>query len=157
MTSIQLRSALDIGGFRTHLAKLSQQRSADIGMRHFSAAEPNRHLDSIAVLQELLRALDLDIEVVGVDTGRHPDFLDLSHMLILLGFFFLFGLFKAELTVVHDLAHRRGGIGRDLYQVQPLIISSCKRIPGGHDTKLFTCGVDHADFLVSDILIELMV
>ena len=86
MTSIQLRSALDIGGFRTHLAKLSQQRFADIGMRHFSAAEPNRHLDSVAVLQELQSALDLDIEVVGVNTGRHPNFLDLGHMLILLGF-----------------------------------------------------------------------
>ena len=157
MPSVQLGRTLDIGGLCTHLTKLRQQRFADIGMRHFTAAEPNGHLDSIAVLQELQCALDLDIEVVGVDTGRHPNFLDFGHMLILLGLFFLFGLFKAELAVVHDLAHRGGGIGRDLYQVQPLIISSCKRIPGGHDTKLFTCGVDHADFLVSDILIELMV
>ena len=87
MPSVQLGRTLDIGGLCTHLTKLRQQRFADIGMRHFTATEPNCHLDAVSVLQELQCALDFYVKVIGVDAGRHTDFLDLSHMLVLLGLF----------------------------------------------------------------------
>ena len=157
MPSVQLGRTLDIGGLCTHLTKLRQQRFADIGMRHLTATEPNCHLDAVSVLQELQCALDFYVKVIGVDAGRHTDFLDLSHMLVLLGLFFLLGLLKAELAIVHDLAHRRGGIGGDLYQIQSQIVGLRKCISGRHDAKLFASGSNYTDFLVSDILVELMV
>ena len=126
-------------------------------MSHLTAAEPHRHLDAIAVLQELLCVLDLDVEIADVDAGGHADLLDLSYMLILLGFFLFFGLLEAELAIVDDLAHRRGGVGRDLHQIQSLIVGHIQSGLGSHNAKLFTIGTDDTDFLISDVLIELMV
>ena len=157
MTSVQLWVFVHGGNLLTSLAEADQQLSANVGVGHLAAAEPNRHLDAIAVLQELLGVLELDVEIVGVDAGGHADFLDLGDMLVLLGLFFLFGLFKAELSVVHDPAHRRGGVGRDLHQIQPLLISPRQCVPGGHDAQLIAGGSDDPYLFVTNVLIELMV
>ena len=42
-------------------------------MRHFTAAEADTHLDAVAILEELLRIFHLDVEIVGVDVGRHAN------------------------------------------------------------------------------------
>ena len=157
MPSIQLGILIHIGDVLAHLAKPNQKRLSNFGMGHVPAAEPNRHLDTIAFLQELLRILDLDIKIIGVDARGHADFFDLRHMLVLLCLFFLFGLFKAELSVIHDLAHRWGCVGRNLHQIHAQIIGLIQGVTGRHDAKLFAGGTNDADFLISDVLIELMV
>lgn len=57
---------------------------------------------------------ELGVKIAHVDTGGHAHFLDLDDMLVLSGFLFALALFKAELAVVHELAHRRLGLRRDL-------------------------------------------
>ena len=76
--------------------------------------------------------------------------LDLHHMLVLSGLFFPLALLEPELSVVHQLAHRRGGLGRDLDQIQALLVSDPQRLRRGHDSKLLTLGADQADLFVID-------
>ena len=63
---------------------------------------------------ELLGVFELGVEIAHVDTGGHAHFLDLHDMLVLSGFLLALALLKAELAVVHELAHRRLGLRRDL-------------------------------------------
>ena len=65
-------------------------------------------LHAVAFGQEFLGVAQLDVEVVDVDAGGHPDLLDLDHALILAGFLLALGLLEPELAVVHKLAYRRG-------------------------------------------------
>ena len=71
-------------------------------------------------------------------------------MLVLSGLFFPLALLEPELSVVHQLAHRRGGLGRDLDQIQALLVSDPQRLRRGHDSKLLTLGADQADLFVID-------
>ena len=157
MASIQLGIFVHVGDLGAFLTEPDQQLTTNVGMRHLTTAEPNRHLHPVALFEKLLGIFDFDVKVVGVDAGGHADFFDLSDVLILLRFFFFLCLLEAELAIVHDLAD--GGIraGRDLHQVHTLIIGHIQRVLGGHDAELFAIGSDHADLLVSDVLIELMV
>ena len=85
-------------------------------------------LHAVAVGQELLRVAELDVEIVDVDAGRHADLLDLYHALILAGFLLALGLLEPELAVIHQLAYRGDGVGRDLDQVQPLLLGHAQRL-----------------------------
>ena len=120
------------------------------------AAETDGDLDAIAVGDELLRVFELCVEITNVDARGHPDLLDLHHMLVLSGLFFPLALLKPKLSVVHQLAHRRSGLGRDLDQVQPLFVSNPQRLRGGHDAQLLPLGTDQADLPVIDGFIQFM-
>ena len=71
-------------------------------------------------------------------------------------FFLPFGLLKAVLAVVHELADRGNGIGGDLDQVQLRLGGLGHGLGDGQDTKLLSLGGDQAHFLVPDLLIDLM-
>ena len=156
MAAVQLGVLLHSGHFAALLTELLQQNFANGGMGHFTATEADSHLDTVAFLQELLCILQLDVEVVGVDIGRHTDFLDLHHFLVLLVFLFLLHLLEAELAVIHDLADRGSRVGRDLHQIQILFIGQLQSIFSGHNTKLFAVIANDTNFLIPDLLIELM-
>ena len=156
MTAIQLGVFLNGSNISTLLTKVLQQIFANGGMGHFTTTETNRDLDAVAVLQELLGILQLDVEVVGVDAGRHTDFLDLDHTLVFLGFLFLLQLLEAELAIIHDLADRGDCIGSNLDQVQILFICHSLCIGRRHDAQLGTVVANNPNFLISDLLIELM-
>ena len=126
-------------------------------MCHFTTPETNADLNTVAVLQELLRTLDLGIEVVGVDAGAHPDLLDLHDLLILLGFLFPLFLIEAEFGIVHDLADRGDSIGRDLYKVKTLFLRQLVSFVGRHNTQLGTVSADQSDLFIPDFFIELMI
>ena len=157
MTSIQFRSFVDVCDFGAIAAELDQKIMTDGGMSHFTAAETNRDLDAVSILQELQSALDLGIEVIGVDIGRHSDFLDLNDVLILLGFLFLLHLLEAELAVVHDLADGRDGVGSDLNQIQLLFLCHTQSGFSRHDTQLGAVRADDAKLFVPDFFIDLVI
>ena len=77
-------------------------------------------------------------------------------MLILPGFLFLLALLEAELPVIHQLAHGRNGLGRDLHQVQALLVGDFQRLRGSHDAQLLTLSANQADLLVVDVLVQFM-
>ena len=123
-------------GLGTLGSKVQQQVLADVGVGHLTAAEADGDLHTVAVSQELLGRADFGVEVANVDTGGHADLFDFHHMLVLLGFLFLLGLLKAELAVVHELAHRGNCIGGDLHQVQTGLVGITLSLGSGHNAQL---------------------
>ena len=156
MTALQLGSLVHDGHIGAALRKLQQQLLTDIGVSHLSAAETNSDLAAVTVGQELLSIALLDIEVIDVNAGGHPDFLDLHHTLVLAGLFLSLGLLEAELAVIHDLADRGNGIRRDLDQVQALLLCDTQSFQSGHNAQLFTGLRDQSNLLVADFFIDLM-
>ena len=156
MAALQLGSLVHDGHIGAALRKLQQQLLTDIGVSHLSAAETNSDLAAVTVGQELLSIALLDIEVIDVNAGGHPDFLDLHHTLVLAGFLLSLGLLKAVLAVIHDLADRGHGIGRDLDQVQVLLLGDAQSFQRGHNAQLFTGLRDQSNLLVADFFIDLM-
>jgi hypothetical protein len=60
------------------------QVSADLRMGQFPTSEADRHLDAVAVLEELDRAVDLRIEVADADLRREADLLEGDRALLAL-------------------------------------------------------------------------
>ncbi len=154
--SFQLGLFIQCRHLGTLLGEAHQQVFADVGMRHLAAAEADRDLDAVAVGKELLGILELCVEIADIDAGRHTDLFDLDHVLVLLRFLFALALFKAELAVVHELAHGGRSLRGDLDEVKPLLIGDPLRLGGRHDAELLTGGTDQTDLAVSNVLIELM-
>ena len=156
MASVQLGVLLHGGNLSALLTELLQKNFANRGMGHFAATEPDSHLDTVAFLQELLRVLQLHIEVIGIDVGRHTDLLDLDHMLVLAGFLLTLTLLKLVLALVHQLADGGICLRGDLHQIQTLLIGDLQSFVRGHDAQLLTVAADQAQFLVTNFLIQLM-
>ena len=91
---------------------------ADVLVRHLAAAEAQRDLDLVALLDERLHGAHLHLIVVLVDVRADLDLLDLDDFLLLLGFVLLLLLLVFELAEVEDLHHRRLGVRADLQQVE---------------------------------------
>ena len=91
-----------------------------------------------------------------VDAGRHPDLLDLYHALILAGFLLALGLLEPELAVIHQLAYGGDSVGRDLDQIQPLLLGHAQRLLRGHEAKLLAGLRDQTDLFIPDLVIGLM-
>ena len=115
------------------------------------------HPAHVAVGKELERALELCVQVVLADAGRHADLLDLHDALILLGFLFTLGLLKTVFAVVHDLAHGGNGVGRDLHKVELLLLCLGQCLLCGDDAEHGAVRCDQANLLIPDLLIELMI
>ena len=156
MSTFQLGSLVQDGDVGTLVGELDQQVLTDLGVGHLTTAEADGDLTAVAVGQELLCIAQLDIEVIHVNAGGHPDFLDLHHTLVLAGLFLSLGLLEAELAVIHDLADRGNGIRRDLDQVQALLLCDAQSFQSGHNAQLFTGLRDQSNLLVADFFIDLM-
>ena len=156
MTAFQLGLLVHAGDLGALLGEIEEQILTDIGVSHLAAAEADSDLHTIAVGQELLGVAQLGVKVADVDAGGHTNFLDLHDVLVLLGFFLALGLLELELTVVHELADRGDGVGRDLNQIQTGLIGKVLGIGGRHDTELFTGIADQSDFTVADLFVHLI-
>ena len=139
-------------------ANRSSSTLANVGMGHLPAAEADGDLDAVAVGEELLRvACSLVLKSPMSMPGRHPDLLDLHHVLVLSGLFFPLALLEPELAVVHQLAHgRRSAWGEILTRSRPCSSAIFRASAGGHDAQLLALGTDQADLLVADLLVQFM-
>ncbi|GAA3964628.1 hypothetical protein GCM10022231_26560 [Gordonia caeni] len=88
-----------------------------------------------------------------VDLRAELLLLDDGHLLITAGLALLLRRLVLELAVVHDLAHRRARVGRNLYQVQVGFVSQAKRIFNTHDAHLLSAGSDKPDLGDADALV----
>src|SRR5262249_40632097 len=86
---------------------LVQQHSAQFWVSHLAPTEEHRHLDLVALGQELLDLAHLHVEVVVVRARAHADFLQLRHLLVLARLIFLLGLLILVATPVHKASDRR--------------------------------------------------
>ena len=97
----------------------------------------------------------LRLKIVGVDIQGKADLLNLNDTLVSSRFLFALGLFKAELAIVDDFAHRRVCLGSDLHQVQIFLLRNFQRLAQGHDAQLVAVRIDHAKLLIPDLLVDL--
>src|SRR5690606_35198572 len=88
--------------------------AAQLLVAHLAATEADVGLDLVAFLQEAAHLAQLDLVVALVGDGTELDFLDLDLLGLLLGLVGLLLQLELELAEIHDLAHRRIGIGLDL-------------------------------------------
>ena len=113
-----------------------EQLETELAEYDLATAEHDPALHLVTVDQELARTLQLEVQIVIGDARSEFDLLDLSLVLGLLGGRRLLLLLVLEPPVIHDLADRRAGLGRDLHQVQARALGHVLRSIGGHDSQL---------------------
>jgi len=123
-------------------------------MGHLTSAETNGNLHLIALFQELLRILALDLEIVIADVGRQPDFFDFHGLLFLTGFFFFLFLIKLVLGEIHQFAYRRLGAGSNHYQIQILFDGHVHGILSRNNTYLRAILVNESDFSFTNLFVD---
>lgn len=144
------------GDILAFVGKNLQKLGTKIGMRHFTSAETNRHLDLVTISDEAESIFDLEIDIMVADAGRQPDLFCFNDLLILAVHLFAFGLLKAVFAEIHDAANRRCGGRRDHNEVKALFLGTFQRFIGRHDTELGTIRSDHANLSGLDLFIDLM-
>src|SRR5581483_88149 len=123
LPSFHLRILLQLGeGFRV-LLHAGEQVHAQMLVRHFAAAEAQRDLDLVAVVEEALHRPHLHVVIVIVDGRAHLDLLDLDDLLLLAGLVGLFLLFVFVFAVIHQLADGRLVLGRDFDHVEAFFLA----------------------------------
>ena len=116
-------------------------------MRDLAALETLREHDLVAGHQEAagLVHADLDIVLVDLDRAAKTQLLHLRG----LGGGALLALLLAELilvlAIVHDLADRRPGLGRDLHEIHPQLRRLLHGLVGLHDAKHLLLRADDPD------------
>lgn len=153
-SSFKLRLLVDGADLGAAINKLLDNSGSKLRMSHFSSAETNGNLDLVSVAKELNSVAKLCVEIVGINVKRKSYFLDLDYLLIFLCFFFALRLFKAIFAVIHNAANMRGGGWRNLYKIKIFFRGDRKGIFHRNNTELGAVGVDHADFLFADLLID---
>ena len=64
-------------------------------------------------------------------------------------------VFKTELTVIHDSAHRRNSLGGNLDQIQVALQRDFHGVLGAHNAELGSIVANDPYFLVPDFLVDL--
>ncbi len=126
-----------------------------INVGQFATPEHDRHDDLVFVLQESLRLVDLEIDVVLAGLGTESYFLDFR--LVDVGAMEFLFLLILELAEVHDPADGRFLVRGNLDQIKPSLPSASQRLVGGDDPELASFGGDHADRGNPDLLVDAMV
>src|SRR5450756_1466593 len=126
----------------------------DLGVRHFPAAEYKRDLHLHVFAKKINGVLELDAQIMRVDARAELHFLDGRSVLVLFGFLFALGELIAELAKVHQLAHRRDGVGRNFNQVHAVLTGQVQRLGQLDDSQLFLIRADDPDLTGANLAID---
>ena len=141
----------------TCVAEPGEQGPADLRVGELPAAEADGHLDPVAVLEELDRAVDLGVEVALADLRRQADLLELDRALLPLGFLLALRQLVLVLTEVEKPDDRRGRRGRDLDEVEPTLLRHGERLWRRHDAELLALIIDDPHLWDTDHLVDAQV
>ena len=123
-------------------------------MGQLPTAEADRHLDPIAILEELDRPVDLRIEVALADLRRQANFLECHRALPALGLLLSLRELVLVLPEVEELDHRRRSHRSDLDKVVPTFLRHLEGLWRGHHAQLGSLFIDHPDLWDPDHLID---
>src|SRR4051812_21948016 len=137
VSALLLGHRLDDGEFPEVSDETIQDLSAEVRVGHLAPAEHDRDLDLVPRREEPRDMPFLGGVVVRVDLGAELDLLEAGPRLFLACLFELDVSFVFVLAVVHDPAHRRIGLRRDLDEIQLERPGLAQRV----------AGIDHADLL----------
>ena len=104
---------LDLSDFEESIHKGLDHFLAFVDMGLFAAAEDDGDLHLVFVLQESLRLIELELNVVVARLGPQANFLELG--LVAVTFVFFLVLLVFVFAEVHDPANRRVGLRRDFH------------------------------------------
>ena len=127
---------------------------ADFGMRHFAAAEFERHLHLHVLAQEVHRVFHLDAKVMRVNAGAELHFLDGGGMLNLARIHIPLGPYVAKFADFHKAADRGHRVGRNFDQIHAVADAqgsgrrSIRKTP-----ELFEVRPDDADFTGTNLAV----
>ena len=133
---------------------LLHQFRSDFGTDHFPPPEYQGDLGLVPFLEEPLHIMNLDSEIVVIDMGTELELLDLSGSLMLFHGMDFLALFVLELSIIHELADGRFGVGRNFDQVEACFFGFFDRNDCGNDAKLLSVGADKTDFLGLDLIVD---
>src|SRR3954453_22860470 len=151
---LEARLHLDLGHFRCIFLDAIEELRAEFLMRHLAAAEAQRHLDLVALLEEPLHRAQFHLVIMIVDHGPVFQLLDLDDLLLFARFGGLLLFLIFVFAVVEDLDDRRRGVGRDLDQVESGFPRGGKRIRNGYGAFVGAVSIDQMDFADANLLID---
>src|SRR5260370_23544202 len=123
LTPLKTGVHLDLGHLFRIAFEAIEQPYAEFLVRHFAAAEAQRHLDLVAFPEEANHRAHLHIIIVIVDHRAEFDFLDFDDLLLLARFRLLLLLLQFVLAKIEQLADRRLGVWRNLDEVEAGLLS----------------------------------
>jgi len=126
--------------------QLIEQSPTDFRVGIFATPEEDGEFDLIPIVQKFCCPFALGLEIVVVDFGPNPHFLQLNNMLILAGLALLAALLITELAVIHEPANRWDSVGRYLDEIQTTFTRHFKRIPSLNNPDLVAQIVNQANF-----------
>jgi len=133
-----------------------QQSKTQLRPRLLPATEHDRHLHLVPGLEEPDDVTLLGLVVVRVDLRPQLHLLDDGLRLVLASFAGLLRVLVLELSVVHELAHRRPGGRGDFDQVEVGLLCQPKGIADSDDADLLTVGSDQADLGNANPVVDAM-
>jgi len=123
-------------------------------MSYLAAAKRNRELNTLALSYKASDVGNFELDVVLASQRAHLHFLDRAGRGAALGVVRLLLLGVAILVVVSDSADGRRGGRSHLHQVEPAAFCYTDRIANGKNADLTAIGIDDADFLGADQVVD---
>src|SRR5438128_676780 len=153
-TAFHARLLLDAGHVGHLLGDPVEHRLAELGVRDRAPAEEDRHLDAVALGQEAADVPHLEVDVVRARLRADLHLLQDGGGRLLARLLRLLLLRIAELSEVHDAADGRVRGGRDLDQVELLLLRQAERLLRRHDAELRAVGADDAHLARPDLRVD---
>src|SRR5215471_6319970 len=146
--------ALDLRDVLGRVGHPLEQPSTDVLMDHLTAAEHDRHLDLLTLLQERPHASEFGLEVVIRDLGPKLHLLELDD--VLPPPLILLPLDRLELVtaVIQQPADRRAGLWCNLDQVDTLLARDPLGRLDAQDAQLVVLIVDQANLVGTDLFVD---
>src|SRR5712671_4693026 len=145
---------LDLGDLFGIAFEAIEQPDAEFLVRHFAAAEAQRHLDLVAFPEEANHRAHLHIVIVIVDHRAEFDFLDFDDLLLLARFRLLFLLLKFVLAKIEQLADRRLGVRRNLDEVEAGLLRQRQCVGNRNCAAVGTVPIDQMNLAFADVIID---
>ena len=136
------------------LGQALQEPDTELGPGLLTAAEADDALDLVPALEESLDVAALGGVVVLIDLGAELDLLELGVCLVASRVARLHGRLVLELAVVHELAHRRAGVGCHLDQVEIGLLSQTQGVLHADNADLLAAGADETHFGNADPFVD---
>jgi hypothetical protein len=149
------RVALDDGDVLELRGHAVEKLASELLMNHLAAAEHDRELDLVPVLEKVLDVPELGAEVVVADLGTELHLLQADKVVLLAGVLLALEGVELEASIVHEAAHRRLCHRRHLDQIE---LPLDRQLPGplhGNDPEsLARCVIEESNAGDSDLLID---
>lgn len=147
-------SLIDLGHIRERSLHNLHLVHGQVHVGDLSPFKDKRHLDAVALLQELPRLFHLGLDVVLVRAKADANAFHLVFLRMRALFLKELLLAVLVLAVIHQTADRRVNIGRHLHQIRAGFLGQAERILNGFDAKLLLLAADEANRASPNLFVD---